>query len=233
MTCLKCGYAIPSQMTVLPTAKPKVKAAEEKADAKEKEPARNYVSFATRVVGSSSSMTWLTFGGLIFCVLLLIGGLFWGLRSQSASLPAIQESPKPPARMTDLIITRHPPGYVVLFTLRDEKNIQVARSGKLKLTISEITHVGVAGSGMFDQESKLYEATFDVVASNFQWYNPSFFVAPRMICATRVAMGNLSRPPKAGHEGRVTAKFYDGQDPAKMYGLQLKFFFATEGLPAK
>jgi len=234
MTCVKCGFAIPSQMTVLPTAKPKVKPAEEKADAKDKAPPRHYASFATAAVGTSKSMTWLTFGGLIFFVFLLIGVLCWGMRSLSGSLPPIKESSTPPARMTDLVISRFPPDYLVLFTLRDEKNVQIARSGQVKLTISEITHVGVAGSGMFDQESKLYEGAFDVDASNFQWYQPGgFFVPARMICATRVPMSNLKRPPKPGFEGRVTVKFYDHADPAKMYGLQLKFFFSTEGQPAK
>ncbi|MCX7825682.1 MAG: hypothetical protein N2689_09000 [Verrucomicrobiae bacterium] len=234
MTCVKCGFAIPSQMTVLPTAKPKVKLADKKAETKDKEPSSQRVSFATRVVGRPSSTAWLTFGGLAFFLLLLIGVLFWGLHSLSGSLPPIKESPTPPARMTDLVISRHPPDYVVFFTLRDEKDVQIARAGRVNLTISEITHIGVAGSGVFDQENKLYEGSFEVDASHYQWYQPGgFFMPARLICATRVPVSNFKRPPKPGYEGRVTVKFYDRADPAKVYGLQLKFFFSTETPPAK
>jgi hypothetical protein len=61
------------------------------------------------------------------------------------------------------------------------------------------------------------------------WYTTGGlgFRPRRLICAVRVPASLLSRQPPGHAEGKVTARFYDGQDQDKMVGFFSKFFFPS------
>jgi hypothetical protein len=241
MSCVKCGRAIPAQLTVAPTAKPQVRPPAGGEAAKTAEPAGERLSFADAAMGrlrKSSGTPW--FGLIMVGVsaFVLLGGIFLALQSvQTGPPPEIKESLLPPAQMTQMIISYRPPDYVVGFTLLDSNRVEIARSGRVKLTVSEITHMGVQGVGSFENERKLYESSFLVNSSNFIWYTTGGlgFRPRRLICAVRVPADLLSRQPPDHAEGKVTARFYDGQHQDKMVGFFSKFFFPAppkESAPA-
>lgn len=151
------------------------------------------------------------------------------MTQQPPTPPEIKESPVPAAQMTQMIVSYQPPDFVIGFTLLDANNKEIARSGRVKLTMSEITHLGVQGVGPFKGENKLYESTFDVNPTHFTWDTTggSGFPPRRLMCGIRVPANLLSRMPPSHAEGKVTARFYDGQDETKMVGLFSKFFFPS------
>lgn len=184
---------------------------------------------------SKSGTPWLGLALVGLSAFALLGGIFWVLQSsQTGPAPEIKESPVPAAQMTQMIISYQAPDYVIGFTLLDSNRVQIARSGRVKLTISEVTHLGVQGSGSFDKESKLYESAFDVNPSHFTWYTTGGlgFRPRRLLCGIRVPASLLSRQPPSHAEGKVTARFYDGQDENKMVGFFSKFFFPSTTLTA-
>ena len=233
LSCVKCGRAIPAQLTVPATAKPHVRPPSGGDGPKTVENADERISFAEAAMGrlrKSSGTPWL--GLLIVGVsaFVLIAGIFWALQSvQTGPPPEIKESPLPAAQMTQMIVSYRAPEFVIGFTLLDSNRVEIARTGRVKLTIGEITHIGVQGGGSFDNESKLYESSFLVNSSNFTWYTTGGlgFRPRRLICAVRVPSDLLSRQPPGHAEGKVTARFYDGQDEDKMVGFFSKFFFPS------
>jgi hypothetical protein len=106
----------------------------------------------------------------------------------------------------------------------------MSRSGRVKLTLSEVTRLALQGSGSFEKETKLYESTFTVNPTHFSWYETGGlgFRARRLLCGIRVPEHLLSRQPPGHAEGKVTARFYDGQDDTKMVGFYTKFFFPSK-----
>ena len=232
MTCVKCGRAIPAQLTVAPTAKPQVRPAAG-GPAPKAGTGDERLSFADAAMGrlrKSSGVPWMGLALVGVSAFVLLGGIFWALQSvKTGPAPEIKESPVPPAQMTQLIISFRPPDYFIGFTLLDAERQEMARSGRVKLTISEITHMGGQGVGSFDNESKLYENAFPVSSSNFIWYTTGGlgFRPRRLMCAVRVPADHLSRQPPDHAEGKITARFYDGQDKEKMVGFYSKFFFPS------
>jgi hypothetical protein len=161
----------------------------------------------------------------------LVGGIFWTLRSsQMGPPPPIVESAQPAAQMTQMIVSFQPPDYVFGFTLLDANNKEIARSGRVRLTLCEITRLAVQGSGSFEKETKLYESAFDVNPTHYSWYETGGvgFKARRLLCGIRVPAKHLSRMPPDHAEGKVTARFFDGEDPTKMVGFYSKFFFSSQ-----
>lgn len=241
LSCNKCGRAIPAQLTVPPDAKPHVRPAA-KDPTKAKAEADDRLSFAGAAMGrmNRSGGPWLGLAMVGLSAFALLGGIFWVLQSsQTGPPPAITESALPAAQMTQMIVSYQAPNYVIGFTLLDGAGKEIARSGRVKLTISEVTHLGVQGSGSFDKESKLYESTFDVNPTHFTWYVTGGlgFRPRRLLCGIRVPAHLLSRQPPGHAEGKVTARFFDGQDETKMVGFYSKFFFpsttAKEPAPAE
>lgn len=240
MTCTQCGRAIPAQLTVSPNAKPHVRSAA-KTSAKTNMDDDERLSFADAAISriSGTRTPWLAMTMVGLSAFALLGGIFWVLHSsQMGPPPPITESAQPAAQMTQMIVSFQPPDYVFGFTLLDGNNKEIARSGRVKLTISEIARLTLQGSGSFEKETKLYESTFDVNATNFSWYETGGigFKARRLLCGVRVRANMLSRQPPGHAEGKVTAKFYDGQDETKMVGFYSKFFFPskpTEPAPAE
>lgn len=242
LSCVKCGRAIPAQLTVSPAAKPHVRPMAGGPALKAAENGETRLSFADAAMGrlrKSSGTPWMGLLMVGVSAFVLLGGIFLALQSvQTGPAPEIKESPVPPAQMTQMIISYRAPDYFIGFTLLDADRKEIARSGRVKLTIGEITHMGVQGVGSFDNESKLYENSFPVNASNYIWYTTGGlgFRARRLICAVRVPADHLSRQPPGHAEGKVTARFYDGQDEEKMVGFFSKFFFpsvqAKEAAPA-
>ena len=242
LSCVKCGRAIPAQLTVSPTAKPHVRAPVASDAPKAAETRDERLSFAQAAMGrlrKSAGTPWLGLLMVGVSAFVLIAGIFWALQSvQTGPPPEIKESPLPPAQMTQMIVSYQAPNYVVGFTLLDSNRVEIARSGRVQLTIGEITHIGVQGGGMFENENKLYNSSFLVNSSNFTWYTTGGlgFRPRRLICAVRVPANLLSRQPPDHAEGKVTARFYDGQDEDNMVGFYSKFFFpsapAKEAAPA-
>jgi hypothetical protein len=225
-TCVKCGRAIPAQLTVPPDAKPRVKAAGASPDNTE----AFRVSFADAARGKESSMTGVLLALVIGLALLLLLGSFWYLNrgGQQQPLPvAIEESSKPPAHMSQLAFQRDPENFVIYFVLVDDAGREIARSGRVKLTLSEVTHMKLEGSGQFASEHKLYENEFDVDAAKFSWFDVGGFTSSlrRLVCAVKVPNSALSRLPAPRREGQVTVKFTDAKEPKLMMGLSKKFFF--------
>ncbi|MFA6563610.1 MAG: hypothetical protein WCV00_17020 [Verrucomicrobiia bacterium] len=231
LSCSKCGRAIPAQLTVPATAKPHVRPAG-KASAKANADDDERLSFA-KVAMSRMSKPGVPGLGLAMVGLsafALLGGIFWVLHSsQMGPAPAITESALPAAQMTQMIVSYQAPNYIIGFTLLDGDGKEIARSGRVRLTISEVTHLGVQGGGSFDKESKLYESTFDVNPTHFSWNETGGlgFRARRLLCGIRVPANLLSRQPPSHAEGKVTARFFDGQDETKMTGFYSKFFFPS------
>jgi len=56
------------------------------------------------------------------------------------------------------IVSYQAPDYVIGFTLLDSNRVEIAVSGRVKLTVSEITHIGVQGAGTFDNEANFTRA---------------------------------------------------------------------------
>ena len=231
LSCNKCGRAIPAQLTVPVDAKPHVRPAGKdpaKAGADDDE----RLSFAAVAMSrmSKSGTPWLGLALVGLSAFALLGGIFWVLQSsQTGPPPEIKESVLPAAQMTQMIVSYKAPNYVIGFTLLDSNRVEIARSGRVKLTIGEITHLGVQGGGSFDKESKLYESTLDVNPTHFSWYETGGvgFKARRLLCGIRVRANLLSRQPPGHAEGKVTARFFDGQDETKMTGFYSKFFFPS------
>jgi hypothetical protein len=232
LSCAQCGRAIPAQLTVSPTAKPHVRPAG-KPSAKVAVDDDERLSFADATLGRMGGMRtpWLGLMMVGVSALALVGGIFWVLRSsQTGPPPPIVESAVPAAQMTQMIVSFQPPDYVFGFTLLDADGKEIARSGRVKLTLCEITRLALQGSGSFEKETKLYESTFDVNPTHFTWYETGGvgFKARRLLCGVRVPAKLLSRMPPDHAEGKVTARFYDGQDETKMVGFYSKFFFSSQ-----
>lgn len=231
MTCVKCGRAIPAQLTVSPNAKPQVRPAGKSA-AKAADDDDERRSFAESAIGRMGGMRtpWLGLMMVGLSAFGLLGGIFWVLQSsQLGPPPPIMESPLPAAQMTQMIVSFQPPDYVFGFTLLDTNGKEMARSGRVRLTVSEITRLVLQGSGSFEKETKLYESTFDVNPAQFSWYETGGvgFKSRRLLCGIRVPAHLLSRQPPDHAEGKVTARFFDGQDETKMVGFYSKFFFPS------
>ncbi|MBI5684166.1 MAG: hypothetical protein HZC54_03710 [Verrucomicrobia bacterium] len=231
LTCNKCGRAIPAQLTVSPNAKPRVRPPG-KGSGKANMDDDERLSFAeaaiSRISGTRTSWMAMTMVGL--SAFALLGGIFWVLHSsQMGPPPPIVESSQPAAQITQMIVSFQPPDYVFGFTLLDSNDKEIARSGRVKLTVSEITRLALQGSGSFEKETKLYESTFDVNPTHFSWYETGGvgFKARRLLCGVRVPSHLLSRMPPDHAEGKVTVRFFDGQDETKMTGFYKKFFFSS------
>ena len=232
LTCKQCGRAIPAQLTVPATAKPRVRSAPGSAAAKAGADAGERLSFAKVAMSrmNKSGTPWLGLALVGLSAFALLGGIFWALQTtKSGPPPEIKESSLPPAQMTQMIVSYQAPDFVIGFTLLDSNRVEIARSGRVKLTMGEITHIGVQGAGSFDNETKLYESSFEVNPSCFTWYTTGGlgFRPRRLICAIRVPDTLLSRKPPGHAEGKVTARFYDGQDKNLMVGFFSKFFFPS------
>lgn len=229
-TCVKCGHAILSQLTVAPDAKPHMKATAKPAAHHERDDGKPLrVSFSPAERIKDSSMQGLMLAAIIGLALLLLLGSFWWLAKMSTPKPAgpITESPAPAKMMSQLAFQRDGKDFVIYFTLINDAGEEIARPGQVKLVISEISKLGVEGAGTFSRETKLYENQFKVDVKDFSWYDPGVVLSGfrRMVCGIRVPSGDLSRQPAAGREGKVTAKFYDGRVPEKVVGLSQKIFF--------
>lgn len=227
MTCKKCGRAIPAQLTVPPNAKPHVRPAGKAGAGND-----DRLSFADTAMSriGKSGMPGVGLGVVGLSAFALLAGIFWVLHSsQTGPPPPIVESATPAAQMTQMLVSYQAPDYVIGFTLMGADGKEMARSGRVKLTISAVTHLGVQGGGSFDKESKLYESTFEVNPTHFSWYTTGGlgFRARRLLCGIRVPAKLLSRQPPDHAEGKVTAKFFDGQDQTKMIGFYTKFFFPS------
>jgi hypothetical protein len=229
-TCMKCGWAIPSQLTVAPDAKPHVKAAAKPAAHSEHDGGKPLrVSFSPPARTKDSPMQGLMLALVISLALALLFGCFWWLAQAAQPKPPgpITESPVPAKRMSQLAFQRDGNDFVIYFTLINGEEKEIARAGQVKLTISKMSKIGLEGAGTFFQEGKLYDNQFKVDVSNFSWLDTSMIMTSfrRLVCGIRVPASELSRLPPARTEGKVTVKFYDGRDPAQMTGLSQKFFF--------
>jgi hypothetical protein len=232
LTCVQCGRAIPAQLTVSPNAKPHVRPAG-KTPARAAADDDERLSFADAAMNRIGGMRtpWLGLGVVGLSAFALLGGIFWVLHSsQMGPPPPIVESAQPAAQMTKMIVSFQPPDYVFGFTLLDANGTEMARSGRVRLTISEITRLAIQGSGSFEKEAKLYESSFTVNPTHFSWYETGGvgFKARRLLCGIRVPSHLLSRQPPDHAEGKVTARFFDGQDETKMVGFYSKFFFSSQ-----
>jgi len=229
-TCVKCGRAIPAQLTVAPDAKPHVKAAPTPAaQARHDANAPLRVSFSQPGRTKDSATQGLMLAAVIGLALLLLLGALWWLAQMSSPKTAgpITESPTPPKMMSQLAFQRSGNDFIVYFTLTNEAGQEIARPGQVKLTISEISKLGVEGAGTFSQENKLYDNQFNVEVKDFSWYDPGVVLSGfrRLVCGIRVPASDLSRLPAPGREGKITAKFYDGRVPETVVGQWQKFFF--------
>ncbi len=226
--CVKCGHAILSQLTVAPGAKPRMRSAQPAAGAgTDNEPFS--VSFSS-VMRKESPMQGLVLALVIGLALALMLACFWWLAQSSQPKPAgpITENSKPARMMSQLAFQRDRNDFVIYFTLIDDDGKEIARPGQVKLTISEMSKIGIEGTASFSQERKLYDNEFKVDVSNFSWFDPGAMLSSsfrRLVCGVRVPTGELSRQPPPRSEGRVTVKFYDGRQPERMTGLSQKFFF--------
>lgn len=233
LSCAECGRAIPAQLTVSADAKPQVRPAG-KVPARANMDDDERLSFAEAAMGRLNKSTGTPWMGLMvvgMSAFALVGGIFWVLQSsQTGPPPPITESAVPAAQMAQMIVSHQPPHYVIGFTLLNSDGKEIARSGRVKLTLSEVTRLALQGSGSFEKETKLYESTFPVNATHFSWYETGGlgFRARRLLCGVRVPEHLLSRQPPGHAEGKVTARFYDGQDETKMVGFYTKFFFPSK-----
>ncbi|MBI5394213.1 MAG: hypothetical protein HZA91_02845 [Verrucomicrobia bacterium] len=228
--CVKCGRAIPSHLTVAPDAKPHVKTAAKPDTASGRAVDMPFrVSFTPISRAKESPMQGLMLAVVIGLALLLLFACFWWLARAAQPTPPspITESPVPAKMMSQLAFQRDNNDFMIYFTLINDEGKEIARPGLVKLSISEISKIGLEGAGTFSQENKLYENQFKVDVSKFIWYDPGMMLTSfrRLVCAVRVPASELSKQPAPRRAGKVTLKFHDGHDPERVTGLSQKFFF--------
>jgi hypothetical protein len=164
----------------------------------------------------------------VVVMVLIVAGAFVWHRSKSAHQPTVIEATHPAVILGNVTFYKEENEYVLYFSLYDQAQQEIARTGEATIKLFLLGTVGIEGGPEFISETVLLDAKVEVGRASYRWVDVGgglFFSKRQLIVPTRIPPTALKRVPPSGARCKLSIEFRDAKEPASKLRQERIFLF--------